>query len=395
MIAALALLLLLAPPADAKKSLDAVAKLFLDHAEWAKGAGQREEARFALLEARAAGAEVTTLLEEVEAMEEGAAPAPDLEIRRRKVRAEAARLYDKLGGAHALAAARLEPTKARLSRLLALAKQSAGNQAKLDETGAILVALRELDPDGPSAALELELAQKDLAPVRGRGHPMVGYVALPEGWKRTARYPVLVAVEGAGCGFAGAARDFARSRGARKFIVLVPCSLSNTNDLAPAKYPYYGREILDAWNARRIEFDLAGLDALLEVVRGRFGGEEPIGITGFSGGGNLCYAFTVRNPSRVRFCAPACPNFGGMGFAGAQPVEGGGPPVRIFTGEKDEHRFLTHGKTPPGIEQQTDAAVEALARLGFTNVRRTMLPGVGHARCAGQVWAVADEFGGR
>ncbi|MGH7162588.1 MAG: hypothetical protein ACREID_03815, partial [Planctomycetota bacterium] len=72
-------------------------------------------------------------------------------------------------------------------------------------------------------------------------------------------------------------------------------------------------------------------------------------------------------------------------------VDGGGPPVHIFTGEKDEHRYLTFGKTPPGIEEQTDNAVKALEGLGFTKVRRTMLPGVGHQAFVRQVWELCDE----
>jgi len=383
--------LLLAAPAESKKPLESIARIFLEHAAWAKEHGQKGEAAAALREARDAGADgVDALLEEVAALEE-APPAADLASRARKARAEAAKLYDKLGEPYLVKAAELDPTKARLAKLLGVVKQSAGNQAKVDDAGRVLVRLRDLDPDGPSGAIELEMATKDVAPLKSPKHPMVGYVSLPDGWKRKASYPVLVAVDGAGSGFLGAARGFAKARASRKFIVLAPCSLSNTNEFAPPKYPYYAKELLDDWGGRRIDFDLAGLEALLETVKARFGGEEKIGITGFSGGGNLCYGWTARHSDRVLFSAPACPNFAGMGFREAAPVADGGPPVRIFTGEKDEHRFLTFGKTPPGIEQQTDSAVEALTALGFKDLRRTMLPGVGHSNCVKQVWDTADE----
>jgi hypothetical protein len=99
---------------------------------------------------------------------------------------------------------------------------------------------------------------------------------------------------------------------------------------------------------------------------------------------------TVLHPGRVIVSAPACANFGGMGFSDAQPVEGG-PPVRILTGEKDEHRDFTFGnKNSPGIEPQTDAAVAALEKLGFKDVTRTMLKGVGHSACPLQVWEAVD-----
>ena len=45
------------------------------------------------------------------------------------------------------------------------------------------------------------------------------------------------------------------------------------------------------------------------------------------------------------------------------------------------------------FEPQTDRAVEALGRLGFTKLERKMLPGVGHSSCTAQVWEFADEVG--
>ena len=102
---------------------------------------------------------------------------------------------------------------------------------------------------------------------------------------------------------------------------------------------------------------------------------------------------TVTHPEQILFSAPACANFGGMGLQGAQAVEGGGPPIHVLTGANDKHRDYTHGnKDLPGIEPQTDNAMIALERLGFGNVRRTMLPGVGHSSCAKQVWNVADQL---
>jgi dienelactone hydrolase len=126
-------------------------------------------------------------------------------------------------------------------------------------------------------------------------------------------------------------------------------------------------------------------------VQERYGGEEKIGITGFSGGGNLTYGMLALHPERIRFAVPACANFGGMGWRDAKPVEDGGPPIKILTGEKDPHREFTHGnKAMPGIEPQTDAAVATLTRNGFRHVERVMLPGVGHSACPTEVWDLAD-----
>ncbi len=103
---------------------------------------------------------------------------------------------------------------------------------------------------------------------------------------------------------------------------------------------------------------------------------------------------TVVHADRVLFSAPACANFAGMGFGRAQKdPKDGGPRIRILTGASDKHREWTHGKVGgvPGIEPQTDRAVEALKSLGYANFTRTMLKGVGHSNCATEVWKTADE----
>jgi dienelactone hydrolase len=393
----LPLLALLPHPALAKdgpdpKTLEKVAKVWTDHARWLKEKGQKEDALLAIARAREAGAkDLDALAQEVEALE----PAdPDAAVakRREEVHKEAAKLYDRLGKADdawLLRAAETEPSKARISKLASSVKALAGNRQNADKAGRILVRLRELDPEGKWDAIEEEMAKGDVALVKGK-HAMVGWLSLPKGWKKGERLPVLVTVEGAGCGFLGRARDAAGTRGSRGFLVLAPCSLSNTNALEEAKYPWYSKEQLDEGGRDRIRFDVEGLLALLEVLQQRYGAGDRFAITGFSGGGNLCYAMTVLHQERVIASVPACANFTGAGFADAQQVEGG-PPVRILTGEKDEHRDFTFGnKDMPGIEPQTDNAMKALEGLGFKDVTREMLKGVGHSACAAQVWERID-----
>jgi dienelactone hydrolase len=393
------------PKAEAKAK-EKIVETALAAAEALAAVGANTEAVQALEEARAAGADGA----EVDARRAklGAEPAsvPDGPARWAKVAAELAKQYEKLAGlAHEPAdaprfegylfkAAELEPSKGRLAKLFTNVKQAAGNKGQADVAGRMLVKLRELDVDGAAAgkydALEVELASGDVALIRGAKHPMVGWLSLPSGWTKKGPYEVLVAVEGAGSNFLGAARGFRGGRGSRKFLVLAPCSLSNTNKLEPATYSFYDPALLKQWDGRRVEFDLAGLDALLEVLRARFGAAEKVAITGFSGGGNLCYSLTMRHPEKVWAAAPACANFQPGLASGAKPVEGGGPPVHVLTGEKDEHRDHVFG-TPPGIEGQSDWAIKSFETLGFKNVKRTMLPGVGHSSCVKEVWEFLDQ----
>ena len=178
-------------------------------------------------------------------------------------------------------------------------------------------------------------------------------------------------------------------------IVLAPCTLTNTNKLEPKKYAFYTKEQLDEGNRDRFAFDLEGLNGLLQILKERYGANDKIAITGFSGGGNLCYGFTIVHPDRVLCAAPACANFSGMGAQGAKPVTGGGPPVHIMTGAKDPHRDFTFGnRNSPGIEPQSDNAVAALTELGFKNVRRTMLKAAGHSPLRVQAFQFYDEVAG-
>jgi dienelactone hydrolase len=401
--ARIVLLLLLAATVQAKadpaaKHKARLAKVWVDFARWLKLKGLKTEADQALARARAANPankDLPRLAAEIDALEGDTEADPGLETRRKKAHKDAAKCYDRLAKideAYLVEAVRLDPSKARLGKMAALVKKLAGNRQKAARAGLLLVQLREVAPEGKYDSLEIELARKDVALIKHKDHDMVGFLSIPKAWKRGGSYPVLVTVDGAGSNFLGSARKFAKTRGGRKFIVLAPCSFSNTNQLQPKKYPFYKPDLLNEHNSGRITFDLGGLEKLLEVVAERYGGQRRIGITGFSGGGNLCYGMTIRHPDRIRFSAPACANFSGMGLRDAEPVEDGGPPIHILTGANDPHRDYTHGKKDsPGIEPQTDNAVATLERLGFSNFRRTMLPGVGHSNCAAQVWKFADE----
>ena len=288
-----------------------------------------------------------------------------------------------------------EPADARVRKAAAAAEAAA---SKPWEGGLLLRAVLRADTDGKGKydALVERMAKKGLLLLGSPDRDLFAFVSLPGDWKKGRSWPVLVAVDGAGCGFEACGRAFAGSRGSRPFIVVSPVTLSNTNELQAASYPCYPKSLLTKWNGNRFEFDGPGVDAVLAEVRKRFGGEEKVFITGFSGGGNWCYGKLMRDPKGVRGAAPACANFSGMGSDGAPGAgEGGGPPVHILTGEKDEHREFTFGKKDsPGIEPQTDRAVEVLKGLGYTNVRRTMVKGAGHSALHAEVWKFVDEVMG-
>jgi dienelactone hydrolase len=396
--------------AEETKTKERVAKVWIEAATALKDKGRKVEAQRALAAAKAADPKapgIEGLGQAVEALPDVEGEDADAKKRLDAAGAEAAKAWERLAflphdgkddarfAQYLVRAVEAEPTKARLGKAAAAARQMSGNSANALSTGLLLSRLRDLDPDPASAArydaIEAEAAQSDVALVKHKDHPMVAWLSLPKGFTKRGETPVLVAVEGAGANYLGVARGFASSRGSRKYIVLAPCSLSSTNELKPETFPFYAPALLEEWNGRRIDFDLPGLEAILKVLQTRYGAAKKVAITGFSGGGNLCYSFTMQRPALVWASVPACANFQPGLASGAEPAEGGGPPVWILTGEKDEHREHVFG-AKPGIEGQADWAEESFKTLKFTHVKRTMLPGVGHSSCGDKVWSFLDEL---
>lgn len=266
-----------------------------------------------------------------------------------------------------------------------------------DDAGAMRETLKALGLDASKkrVAAIADKARKGPLLLISPTHEAAAYVSLPGAWKPGKSYPVLVSVDGAGANFKGNATAFRGARGSRPFITVAPHALSCTNAINAKKFPAYSQALIDKWNGKRVAFDVPGLLAMLDFLHEHFGAEKEVAITGFSGGGNLCYGFLLQHPDRVFCAAPACANFQPGLASGAKKPEGGGPKVHVMTGEKDPHRYLTHGKTPPGIEEQTDWAMTAFEENGFTNVKRSMLSGVGHSNLARQVWQFVDEVRGK
>jgi len=276
---------------------------------------------------------------------------------------------------------------ASAGRVIARAKNYFPRPRRRDEEEAF-------EATSPWAKLEVELARRDAALIGQLSHPLVGWVSLPDGWKPDQEYPVLVAVEGAGCNFRGALTRFTKARGDRPWIVIVPITFSNTNALERAKYPMYPGELLREWDKQRISFDTPGLRSLLETVTRRFGGTKKAFITGFSGGGNLTYGMVLQHPELVAAALGACANYSGQGARGAKSPEAGGPPVALFTGELDPHRDAIHGREKPGIEGQTDAIERQLEKLGYKRVTRRMVKGAKHVAMANQAVAFFESKSG-
>ena len=409
---ALVLLLAIVPHAAVAKDANAdkarakVARELVAWAGWCARNGAPEQGSAALETAHALGAEDTDpLVAELSAAEQTAdeaAIARGMKVHGAKV----AKAYDDLAGVkhspdedalfagYRLDALRWDPTKAHAKKIAKWAEglEDRGLAARMLARG--WEATGEGDAAEAITAAVAARASSELVLLGSASHPLVAFVSLPKSWKRGKSYPVLIGVDGAGSGFEGYGKQSASVRGSRDVIGLYPMTLSNTNALDAAKYPYYEKQVLDehAGVAQRLEFDLAGVNAVLALLQAHLGAEDKVFLTGFSGGGQFTYLKLLREPQTVAGAVPCCGNFGGGGVQGA-PGAGadGGPPVLLLTGENDQHREFTHGdKNSPGIEPQTDAAEQALAKLGYKHVTRRMVPS-GHSPLHDKVWEFVDE----
>ena len=324
---------------------------------------------------------------------------------RAAARSAVAKLYDKLAAldheakddarfdGYLMRALEWEP-KPRAAGVVKKAKD--GLDSPQPWTGARLLAkLRKADPEGTKAgkydAIDIDLGKSNKLMLASADELLVAWVSLPKDWARGKKYPVLVGVEGAGCSFQGYFNASVAARGSRSVIVVTPVSLSNANVLDPKTFPMYPADVLTKFAAQgdRPAFDGPGVQAILDDLEARFGAEPRAFQTGFSGGGMFTYWRTFMHPDKVRGAAPCCGNFNPSLVNGAPEVKDGGPPVHIFTGEKDGYR--DHVGSEPGIEAQSDNAQELMKKLGYTRIQRTMVQGAGHSALHAQVWEFVDE----
>jgi hypothetical protein len=290
---------------------------------------------------------------------------------------------------------------------------------------------------------------------RASSHAICYYLSLPKDWRpQTCRlWPVLICVAGADADFRGTAEKFRKARGEFPFLIVAPCTFSNANWIHGEALEHYRRlypdeEIERAGGHglipdvnRRLDWDEAGLLAIIEDLEANYNASPRVYLTGFSGGGCLAYRMIVRRPDHLAAAAPVCPNFnfwnhGYRSQPGPCAPEAKALPIRVLTGERDPLRCYRFGgaflPSPPiaislaiclgaavgclvwrrskkpvraaavaflgvllagvflvdhwaGIDVQTESALQLLKDLGYTNVERSSGAALGHEPAADQV----------
>jgi hypothetical protein len=270
------------------------------------------------------------------------------------------------------------------------------------------------------------------------------FISLPEGYRPegAGRWPVLICVTGCDCDFRGLLEKYRQARGGRPFLLVAPCTFSNTNAIEGWLWDHYRRlypaEVIRQAERSQLDWDEAGLLAVIDDLQRLYGGEGRVYLTGFSGGGLLTYRMLVKHPARLAGAVAVCGNFFGESAApGDGPSQrDSGIPVRLLEGGLDPHGyyFLGGHLLPPlplllglavaggvaagafvwrrtgrargvvivaalgtvlaglavvnrwvGIDLQGRAAMRLLADLGYTDVRRDTIPTMGHEPAPEQV----------
>ncbi|MDQ7779209.1 MAG: alpha/beta hydrolase-fold protein [Planctomycetota bacterium] len=290
-----------------------------------------------------------------------------------------------------LTALALAPSDSRWGVTLKVVAESA-KKKDFDRVARITEGALALNPPEKTAA-QLKTALDDVAADRVilKGvptHPIKYFFSLPRGYKRAKdkKWPVLVCVDGAGSNFEGIAKGYKEKQGKLPFIIVSPCTFSNTNkiegDMVEKYRKFYTDKVIEEGNGKRIDWDEEGVLAILKDLEANYDAENRVYVTGFSGGGNVTYMMVFKHPNLVNAAAPSCANFGAISYGSLKEQfteEDRNFPVHLITGEKDPHRDFTFGdKSSPGIEPQTDWAEKLLKELGYPNYKRMMVPGMGH-----------------
>jgi len=217
------------------------------------------------------------------------------------------------------------------------------------------------------------------------GHPMQYYVSLPQGWTAGRKWPVVVVIESANRQFLETLGIFAKARGDKPLILVVPIVTTNggANYRQAGTYRYS-----DAmWNRieqDRCRFDIDGVAAVVADIQRLFGGEDGYFLTGWEAGGHTVWPMIFQHPETIRAAAPAVTNYAGRcmepGFSTAAACAD--LPVTIF-------QVASGRDAAPGrfVYTQSQQARKIAEEHGYRNVSERIIEGKPHGPLADEVLA--------
>ncbi len=216
-------------------------------------------------------------------------------------------------------------------------------------------------------------------------HPIQYYLSLPEGWTAGKKWPVVVVIESADREFLDAAKAFAQARQHRPFILVTPLVVTNGGsgfrNVPTYHYPDAVWTMIQ--ESGQFNFDMDGINAVMQDVVKQYGGEDKYFVTGFEAGGHTAWGILFNHPEAIRAAALVCPNYLGR-WVDEQRISSAARrtnlPIKNFVGTKDDLCSAGHP-----ISTQMQRAMSLASAHGYQNVSLTRVGGKGHERLADEV----------
>jgi poly(3-hydroxybutyrate) depolymerase len=203
-------------------------------------------------------------------------------------------------------------------------------------------------------------------------HAMQYYLSLPSGWSAEKSWPVVIALDGSGKTFVDLARAYASARGDQPFIVVAPLILTNGGvDLRSLPNYRYASAVWDEVDRTgRCQFDLEGLDAVIDDVQSLYNGRRGIFLAGFSAGGHLTWAMVLHQPEKLAAAAISAGNYAGRCIdedkISTNPARVS-LQVREFLGDQDPGR--------QGFDAQFNSARRLAEQHGYAGISLSIVSG--------------------
>lgn len=209
-------------------------------------------------------------------------------------------------------------------------------------------------------------------------HAMQYYVALPDGWSKSKKWPVVVLLEAAEKEYKANIERFIKARGSTPFILVQPIHTGNGNQgrRDPNLFPYDTKTWDYIDQVGDCKFNEDGIDAVMKDVVEKWNGEEDFFVTGFEAGTHLLWMLVFNHPERLKAAAPVAGNYRSR-CVEEQKISTDAARIKLpiigIVGENDEG----FGPKSPNYNQWTDPKALAI-KHGFTNIQEKILPGVAH-----------------
>lgn len=204
------------------------------------------------------------------------------------------------------------------------------------------------------------------------------FVALPDGWSPSKKWPVVVVLEAAEKEYKTNAQRFVDARGDMPFIIVAPIHTNNGNQgrRDPNLFPYTN----ETWDyidkVGDCQFNDDGIRQILADVKKSYGGEDAVYITGFEAGAHVLWSVVFNHPEFLKAAAPVGGNYRGrcvdVSHVSSNPAKTN-MPIVAFMGEED-NMFGPNGTL---IGQWNDAKNIAF-KNGFKNINERVIKGKGH-----------------